>query len=170
MSYLQPNPNKGIIDESGGMLKGFRQWAQNVTRRQLFRGEGSPEGVLEAVGDALYADENTNFIYWKKYDEIAGDSSKGWVNASGGGYISVTAEYTMTVDDYLAECSGGPYTVYLPTAVGLEGRQYAIKNIEAGLITVDPDGTETIDGSLTKILSQWDGMQIMSNGSSWIII
>lgn len=82
----------------------------------------------------------------------------------------VTGDYTITDADFLINYESGTYTVTLPTAVGRAGQQYEIKNSGTGLITVDPDGTETIDDSLTKILRQYDAMMIMSDGANWIIV
>ena len=78
MSYLQPNVNKPVIDANGGMLKSFRLWVQNVTRTQLFRGSGSPEGVVEAVENALYVDVDNDNLYYKRDSDISGDTSQGW--------------------------------------------------------------------------------------------
>ena len=78
MSYLQPNVNKPVIDANGGMLEGFRRWVQNVTRTQLFRGSGSPEGVVEAIENALYVDEDNDNLYYKRDSDISGDTSQGW--------------------------------------------------------------------------------------------
>jgi hypothetical protein len=59
--------------------------------------------------------------------------------------------------------------VSLPTAVGIPGQQFEVKNSGAGTITVDPSGAETIDGASTKTLAQYDALRIMSNGTNWII-
>jgi len=84
-------------------------------------------------------------------------------------YSAKTGDYTITDSDYLINCTG-TITISLPTAVGRAGQEYCIKNSGVGVVTVDPDGTETIDGELTKLLSQYDAMKIMSTGINWIII
>jgi hypothetical protein len=85
-------------------------------------------------------------------------------------YVAVTGAYTVLADDELIKCTAGPYTVALPTAVGIEGKVYTIKNSGTGNITVDANGTETIDGSLTQVLTQYDALKIASDGANWIII
>lgn len=85
-------------------------------------------------------------------------------------YGAVSGSYTIDLNDYYVFCSGTGYTVTLPTAVGNEAREYTIKYTGTGTITVDADGSETIDGDLTKILVQWDAMKIVSNGANWIIV
>ena len=64
-----------------------------------------------------------------------------------------TGTDTLTI----AECgiiklsAAAPYTLYLPTAVGNGGRYYIFIKSDANtnLITLDANGTETIDGQLT---------------------
>jgi hypothetical protein len=85
-------------------------------------------------------------------------------------YRAVTALTTLDDDDYQIECTANSFTVTLPTAVGREGREFSIKNSGAGTITVDGDGTETIDDELTQIITQWDNIVIASNNVGWRII
>lgn len=85
-------------------------------------------------------------------------------------YTAVAATYTLLVTDYLVECTSGTFTITLPTAVGIQGQEFEIKNSGTGTITVDAAGSETIDGDTTKELVQYDAMKIMSTGSKWIII
>jgi len=57
-----------------------------------------------------------------------------------------------------------------PAAIGL---QFVIKRIDSTIynITIDADGSETIDGDLTKTLpSQYDAIHIVSDGTEWWII
>lgn len=86
-------------------------------------------------------------------------------------YTSVSTTYTLTTADYLIECTGSSsFTITLLSAVGVQGREYQIKQSGTGTITVDAAGSETIDGSTTKLLVQYDAMKIMSNGTNWIIV
>lgn len=86
-------------------------------------------------------------------------------------YIAKTATYTATLSDYTIDCTANTFTVNLPTAVGITGRIYVIKNTGTGVITIDASGSEAIDGSLTKTLStQYSSYMIQSNGVNWIII
>lgn len=85
-------------------------------------------------------------------------------------YIAVSTTYTVAATDYLVECTTGTFTITLLTAVGVVGQEFEIKNSGTGTITVDPAGSETIDGDATKDLVQYDAMKIMSNGTNWIIV
>jgi len=59
---------------------------------------------------------------------------------------TVSSTYTATTSDYTIDVSGGTFTVYLPSAVGVQGKMYNIKNNGGGAVTVQPYGSETIDG------------------------
>lgn len=85
-------------------------------------------------------------------------------------YRAITALTTLDDEDYQIECTANSFTITLPTAVGSEGLTYSIKNSGTGTITIDGDGTETIDDELVLTLTQYDNIMIMSNGTDWIII
>ena len=85
-------------------------------------------------------------------------------------YVAKTANYTATSANYLIDCTANTFTVTLPTAVGITGRQYVVNNSGTGVITVDADGTETINGALTVTLNQYDSVTVVSNGANWIKI
>jgi hypothetical protein len=72
-------------------------------------------------------------------------------------YYSTTSAYTITADDYFIECSG-TFSVTLPTAVGISGKIYIVKNSGLGAITVDTTSSQTIDGSLTHVLAHNDSV------------
>ena len=88
---------------------------------------------------------------------------------------SKTAAYTATASDYSIICGGtSSYTISLPQASTCSGRVYVIKKTSASMIytvTIDPNGTETIDGSLTRgISTQYDSVMIQSDGSNWFVL
>ena len=86
-------------------------------------------------------------------------------------YSEKSANYTIEApNDFLIHYTSGSYTVSLPTAVGITGQEFEIKNSGTGTITVDADGTETIDDSLTKTLAQYDALKVMSSGTNWMIV
>ena len=58
----------------------------------------------------------------------------------------------------------------LPTAVGIGGQIFNVHNSGTGTITIDANGTETIDGDLTQTIVQWENIQVQSTGSNWIIL
>jgi hypothetical protein len=85
-------------------------------------------------------------------------------------YTAQTATYAITTTDYLIDCTANTFTATLPTAVGITGRQYVIKNSGTGTITVATTSSQTIDGQLTQTLSQYDAITVQSTNAGWIII
>jgi hypothetical protein len=81
----------------------------------------------------------------------------------------INATYTVGVNDYLIDITGNTITVTLPTAVGVNGKNYVIKNRGTGVVTVATTSSQTIDGASTKSLNNNDGIEIISDGSNWII-
>jgi hypothetical protein len=72
-------------------------------------------------------------------------------------YSAKTTTYTIGNEDYFIDCTSGTFTVTLPTAVGVSGNIYIVKNSGAGTITVATTSSQTIDGSSTKTLSPLSG-------------
>ena len=69
--------------------------------------------------------------------------------------------------------SGGAITIDLPTAAGLAGQLIRVKNVTTVVtpITVDAFGSETIDGSLTFVMSSpGEDLAVESDGVNWMIM
>ncbi len=99
-------------------------------------------------------------------------------NSANTGGTALTADTLLDNDDYIVEldATAGAFTMTLP-AVGtvLSGKRYIFKKIDASAnaITLDGDGSETIDGATTNataLAAQWDAVEIISNGTEWLII
>jgi hypothetical protein len=55
----------------------------------------------------------------------------------------------------------------LPTAIGNEFLTYHITNINAGTVTIDPFGAETIHGDSTFLLYEDENIILQSNNIGW---
>lgn len=89
--------------------------------------------------------------------------------------VSKTAAYAMTDIDLviLGDATSGAFSVTLLTAAGRAGRRVIVKKTDASAntVTIDPAGTETIDGETTIALSQQHaGREIVSDGTNWWIV
>lgn len=84
-------------------------------------------------------------------------------------YVAVIANYAILSTDYQIEVTANSVTVTLPSATTIKGRAYSIKNSGTGTVTVATTSAQTIDGLTTQALSQWSNIQLMSNGTGWII-
>lgn len=86
-------------------------------------------------------------------------------------FTNQTSTYTIDNTDCVVNCTANTFTVTLPTAVGIEGQYFIIKNSGTGVITLEADGSETIDGALTKVMAvQYESYTVVSNGANWIVI
>jgi len=80
-----------------------------------------------------------------------------------------TANYTIASTDSTI-LANGAITITLPSASGITGRQYTIKNISTSTVTVASNGG-TIDGSTTlSLTSEYEAITVQSNGTNWYVI
>ena len=84
--------------------------------------------------------------------------------------VTKTAAYTLTATDHIVVGTSGTWNATLPTAASVAGTEYIIKNSGTGTITVDTTSSQTIDGSLTFPLGQYESITVVSDGSNWVII
>lgn len=103
-------------------------------------------------------------------EDASGTGGLGVLNVT-----TITSSTTLTDSQTVVLCdaTAGPITVTLPKTAGRDGRSYYIKKIDGtgNAVTVDGDGTETIDDSSTKVItSQYDAVTIVSDGTEWWIL
>jgi hypothetical protein len=103
---------------------------------------------------------------------IAADAINGLLRAERN-ILPKTAAYTITEGDdvVLADATGGAFSVILPKATLFKGRQFWVKKVDASgnAVTIDGDGSETIDGAATLALAaQWDNARLLSTGTAWL--
>jgi hypothetical protein len=81
---------------------------------------------------------------------------------------TIDASYSMILGD----TSSGNVTLTLPAVSGNTGLQYTVKKISASnTLTLDGDGSETIDGSATVAITTNNvAVRIVCNGSAWYIM
>lgn len=86
-------------------------------------------------------------------------------------YVAKTANYTLGASDYTVNCTANSFDITFPTAVGIQGREYFIKNTGTGIITLKTTSAQTIDGNASGVLTlvQWDSIVLVSDGANWII-
>ena len=85
--------------------------------------------------------------------------------------VTVTTNYTiLPSDEIITANSSSAINIYLPSAIGITGRTYTIKNINTGFVTLRPNSFQKIDGSNTFDLSnQYSFVKVVSNGSKWLV-
>lgn len=82
----------------------------------------------------------------------------------------LTSSYTIGVNDYLVDVTGNTVTITLPTSVGINGKNYIVKNSGTGVVTVSTTSGQTIDGSSSKTLNNNDSIEVVSDGTNWNIV
>lgn len=88
---------------------------------------------------------------------------------------SKTANYTVLTTDQVnfGDATSGAFTYTLPTAVGNSGLELFFKKTDSSTnaITLDGNGSETIDGALTiKLHTKNQFVKLVSNNSNWLIV
>lgn len=88
-------------------------------------------------------------------------------------YAAAASPVTVSSSDSVLVCNAtaGAVTFNLPTAVGLLGRTYTMKKIDAAAnaCTLDGSGAQTIDGAATLATStQWAVFTIISDNANWL--
>jgi hypothetical protein len=78
---------------------------------------------------------------------------------------------TANIVNLLCDTTTTSITVNLPTASGNTAIISIKKVASANTLTVDPSGTETIDGGTTAAwTAQYESITVVSNGTNWMII
>jgi len=86
-------------------------------------------------------------------------------------YTSVSGTYTIALTDCVVDCTANTFTVTLPTAVGIQGQIFIVKNSGTGVVTVAAAGGEFIDGAATQLLVvQYQSISMISTNTGWRII
>lgn len=92
--------------------------------------------------------------------------SKVTINAQTGTYSTVAGDLGKVVD-----CTSGTFTVTLiAAATAGSGHHLWVRNSGSGTITVDGNSSETIDGSATISLAQYEAVHLECDGSNWKIL
>lgn len=90
-------------------------------------------------------------------------------------YTSVSTNTTLTSAHYTVDfdATSGALTATLPAAASHTGRVYNIRKSDSSVntVTIDGNASETINGSLTAVISnENEVVTIQSTGSAWIVI
>lgn len=111
-------------------------------------------------------------LYGTATDTLASPSLAAWaqyVAKSSAAISAKTAGYTISDLDHVVTCNG-TFTVSLPPVAEVVGREFIVRNISSGTITIARNSTETIDGvSANPQLTGHGIMTVVSDGSNWLV-
>jgi hypothetical protein len=99
-------------------------------------------------------------------------TTNGEISASRKRLFSTKAsDYTLTISDDYVRFNGTSLTATLPTAVGIDGHEFIIKNLNATSLIIATTSSQTIDGAATVALTQYQFLRIVSNGGAgWDVL
>lgn len=127
--------------------------------------------VGNTVIGTLYAEDNgSGGTQNGRFKVLQLDSTQGGHLAA----LRVTTATSVTLaaeDEYVTCSNASSVTVNVPAAASHTNRLFFIKNIGAGTVTVDPNGSETVfttSAVTTVALSTGDSLRMISNGTGWI--
>lgn len=87
--------------------------------------------------------------------------------------VAKTGNYTLTLADDVVtgSVSGGTFTLTLPSAVGLTGKQYILKRTDQTLgtmLNIATTSSQTINGvTSTTLATQYEELTVISDGANW---
>lgn len=115
--------------------------------------------AVGAIGKALFTTDAAGATTWRYSDKVV---------------ASQTAAYSATGDETFIPCdaTSAGFTVTLPAASTHSGKRFTIKKTDssANVVTVDGNGSETIDGAAdVKLLLQYESVTLLCNGTGWHI-
>ena len=173
--------NNHLINNDGGNVY------LNACRGVTIDGGYVDAGAIELAGTF----DRFNYIkdvysYTTGFTLIATTAQRAWLRISGcmtgtqafptyndgivnHAYVAKTGTYTISaVTDYTIDCTANTFTVTLPTAVGIQGQLFVIKNSGSGTITVDTTSSQTIDGGSSITITAGSSATLQSNNANYI--
>lgn len=159
------------VAESGATARTSLGLAIGTDVQAYDAGLQSISGLTTAADKAIYTTASDTYA---TYDL----TSMARTRAAKGGTTSVTATTytTLITDDVILvddDTAGADVTItLLAAATAGDGFQMTIKKLgTTGTVTLDGNGSETIDGELTlDILVQYNSVTLVCDGSNWYII
>ena len=181
------NSSDNILIENKTMNKHivFKVNDQGVVREGLRLDGAVPEVVVNQSAESLVdfrveSDNQTHMLF------VDGGNEKGGIstgtphsglqidNSIAFAARAITQNHTVTAGDHtiFANATSTNITVTLPPAANIMGRQYIIKRVDTSgnNVTIDPDGSETIEGASTMILDSGRSVVIQSDNNNWWIV
>jgi hypothetical protein len=144
---------------SGNQIKSFANVPGGTAAQVQFNDNGAFNG-FDVGGDGTLV-TSTGALTISKIDSVPVSSK----------YVAKTSGYTAGATDFVVDCTANTFTVTLPTAVGIAGKQYCVKNSGTGVITIGTTSAQTIDGAENRKLSvQYESFWVISDGANWKII
>jgi hypothetical protein len=140
-----------------------------------------PPRMTTTQRDAISSPANGLVLYNSTTNKLTGRENGAWVEYGTGGssgytISNKTSNYTETATSgeivLTCDASSAAFTVTLATTASNTSK-VTIKKVDssANTITIDGNGTQTIDGALTiQLAAQYESVTLVTDGSNWFII
>jgi microcystin-dependent protein len=88
------------------------------------------------------------------------------------GYVAKTTTYAVVAGDKgkLIDCTGTWTLSLLAAATAADGFTVSVRNSGTGVITVDPNLSETVDGGSTLAINAGESLILYTNGTLWVSV
>ena len=141
-----------LVEKNGTPTLAFHQW-WDTTLKQIEKSVTDIQVALTAAGIAL---DNVGIIVPFQTR-------------------TVTSNTSLTTSDclVLVDATAGNVTIDLAPVAGKEGSEVIVKKVDSSVntVTVDANGSETIDGTTTKVLTtQYESIRVASDGATWWVV
>jgi hypothetical protein len=156
-------PTSGVIfcaqDSTGGWSLGF-----NATWKTI--GDAVPTGADSIFSISFYSDGEGRIVA-NVLDETTAPAPL--PEPSAVNYVSVAVDYQILSTDRFVEMTAADKTATLPL-IQAEGVRYEVINSSTGKLTIDTLDSALINGKATKDIFTDEVLEVVSNGTDWIII
>ena len=129
---------------------------------------GIGNGVVTTKNNQIILGNTSNTETLLRGDVWTGDGAYETIKS-----VAVTGTKTLVAPCetlVLGDATSGAFSVFLPTAASMPDTPITVKKVDASgnAVTIDGNGSETIDGATTKALAaQYDSMTVVSDGTVW---
>lgn len=183
MSKLAPFVFWQSFDDDGNPLSGGKVYtydAGTTTNKETYTNSSESAQnanpiILDADGRAdiwlasgayKFIIKDANDVLIDEVDNITGDASN--VFGSSVVDISTNTNIVSSYENAVINCTASVTLSLLDAATAEEGFVFTVKNSSSGNVTIDPDGSELIDGNATLTLYPDQSALIDCTGSAWI--
>jgi len=169
--------SSGVVKVSSGTFSaGNVALASDVSGTLPVANGGTGQTTASAAINALVPSQTGNAGLYLTTNGSAVSWASAAANLSVASITVANTPYALSTstDVVLVSASGGAVEVDLPTASGNSGKVFRIKKTDSSsnAVTVDPSGTQTIDGVSTSrtLNTQYEEITIVSDGSNWQLV
>lgn len=131
-------------------------------------GHGSAELPVRGLGDLKKVLSRANQQPLVNGDFISNNPHLNCITVT----LTTHTAGSLGEDVILCDASNNNITINLPPVIANINRVFHVKKIDATVRTVTIDGNgKTIDDGLTAVIAtQYENLQLVSNGSAWFVI